>query len=57
MPLGKSLLSVSAHEHLRVAELARPRAAKQTRAMKYPSSFATVELQQLCVSGPRLGSF
>ena len=53
----QSLLSVSAHQHLRVAELARPRTAKQARAMKYPSYFAIVELQQLCFSGLRLSNF
>ena len=60
VPLGKSLWSVSAHGHMRVAELARPRAAKQTRAMECPSflmecpSFlVAVELQQFApvVSG------
>ena len=49
----QSLWSVSAHEHMRIAELARPRTAKQTRAMECPSFFVAVELQQFApvVSG------
>ena len=49
----QSLWSVSAHGHMRVAELARPRTAKQTRAMECPSFLVAVKLQQFApvVSG------